>query len=140
MMGETLITGKDTMMSRISAHKTMAFLAIAVLLFMIGCTPGSSSSSSGGSNTSNTSTGGQLAFNPTPGTGGANDPTLDPLDNPGGDPVGGDPGGDPFGGDPGTDSDGDGAAASLPEPATGLLFLCAAGSMALARLRARKRT
>jgi hypothetical protein len=100
----------------IRAHKLAAVLAGAALLFMLGCTPGSSSSSS-------------------------NDPTgVTGIGNSGNDPVGGDPGGDPpAGGDPGSDPPGDGALASVPEPATGLLFLCAAGSMALVRLRARKR-
>jgi hypothetical protein len=91
------------------AYKLAAVLGGVVLLLMIGCTPGSS----GSSNTSNTSTV-------------ISDPT-------------GDPGNDPIGGDPGTDPPGDGSPASIPEPATGLLFLCAAGSVALARLRARKR-
>jgi hypothetical protein len=67
-------------------------------------------------------------------TGGTNDPPSDPPSDPSGDP-----GGDPSAGDPGTDPPGDGSLASVPEPATGLLFLCAAGSVALARLRARQR-
>jgi hypothetical protein len=108
---ERHVVGTDAM-SGIRAHKLVAFLVGAVLLFMIGCTPDSSSSSSGSSNVSDTSTVSQLASNLASDTGGTNDPASDPA--------------------------GDGPSASIPEPATGLLFLCAAGSMALARLRARK--
>jgi hypothetical protein len=117
-------------MSAVRAHKLAAVLAGAVLLFMIGCTPDSSSSSSGSSNSSGTSTDSQVASKTILVTGGANDPAPDPP---------GDPSGDPVAGDPGTDPPGDESSASCPEPATGLLFLCAAGSMALARLRARQR-
>jgi hypothetical protein len=60
----------------------------------------------------------------------SNDLAPDPLDGFDKDSGAGDPGSDA------TDLPGDGSA--IPEPATGLLFLCAAGSMALARLRARK--
>jgi hypothetical protein len=114
-------------MSATRAYKLTAILAGAILIFLIGCTPGSGSSSS---SDSSASAGNQVAANPTPGSGGPNDPAPDP---PGGS------GSDPSAGDPGTDPPGDGASAGVPEPATGLLFLCAAGSMTLARLRARKR-
>jgi hypothetical protein len=71
-----------------------------------------------------------MALNLTSATGGTDEPTSDSP---------GDLGGNVLASDPGTDSPGDGPSATVPEPATCFLFLCATGSMALARLRARKR-
>jgi hypothetical protein len=148
LMSEQYVVGTNAI-SGIRAHKLAAVFAGAVLLFMIGCTPDSSNSSSDSSNSSGTSTVSQAAPKATPATGGANDPlgsqvalnltsatggTNDPTsDSPG------DLGAASLASDPGTDSPGDGPSATVPEPATCALFLCAAGSMALARrLRARK--
>jgi hypothetical protein len=112
------------------AHKLAVVAIGAALFFLIGCTPGSSSSSS---DSSSSSAGSALTSSPIALNGDVNDPSSDPND--------GDANGDnPLVGDSGNESTGDGASASVPEPATGLLFLSAAGSMALARLRARKRS
>ena len=111
-------------MSATRAYKLTSILAGAILIFLIGCTPGSGSSSS---SDSSASAGNQVAANPTPGSGGPNDPAPDPPGGSGSDPVAGS----------GTPAEAPSPGGS--EPATGLLFLCAAGSMTLARLRARKR-
>jgi len=128
LAGELFVVGKDTI-SGIRGHKAAAVLAGAVFFFMIGCTPDSSSSSSGSASSSDASVASLLPSNSAPAVGGVNDPAADPP---------GDVGGNSLAGDPGTDPPGDGTSASVPEPATAFLFLCAAGSMALARLRARK--
>jgi hypothetical protein len=128
LTGELFVVGKDTI-AGIRGHKAVAVLAGVVFLFMIGCTPDSSSSSSGSANSSNTSLVSPLASNSAPAIGGVNDPASDPP---------GDVAGNSLAGDPGTDPPSDGPSASVPEPATAFLFLCAAGSMALARMRARK--
>lgn len=96
-------------MSGSKAERLSAVVIGAILLFVIGCTPGSSGSS-----------------DDPPASVGGSTLASDPPGGSVGDPGGGDPVNDP-------------APASVPEPATGLLFLCAAGSATLARLRARKR-
>ena len=127
-------------MSGRNADKLLAAMVGVVLLFVIGCTPGSSGSSS--DSTAGAGGSGLIADAPRP-------PPSDPIGGSGGGSLVGDPvndppsgsGDSPLLGDPGNGNDppGNGSAASLPEPATGLLFLCAAGSAALARLRGRKR-
>jgi hypothetical protein len=121
-------------MSGNGAYARIAFLAGVVFLFMIGCTPGSSSdSSSAGSSGSSSAAGAAtlVAHNSNPA-----DPSSDPLDGSGTNPIASDPSGDPLASGSGPDPVGGGTA--IPEPATGLLFACAVGSIALARLRARR--
>jgi len=117
-------------MSGVCKYKPSALLAGAALLFLIGCGGGG-----GGGDSAGSSDPPVVASDPPdpPSTGGIH---VDPPGDTGGNLLGGDPNGDPPGpGEPGID----GATAVVPEPATCLLFLCAAGSAALAQLRARKR-
>lgn len=145
LVGERFVVSADAAVG-IRAHKLAAVLLGAVLLFMIGCTPGSSSSSSDSSNSSSTSAISQVTSNPTPVTGGRNDSVGSQMassltsvtgvtNDPASDPGPGELGGSSLAGDPGTDPPDNGSSASCPEPATGALFLCAVGAMALARLR-----
>jgi hypothetical protein len=148
-------------MSGNSVRKLAAVLVGAVILFLVGCTPGSSDSSNDPPASPTAGSGGTAAVagpvNDPPSrttalaTDPVNDPPSDPIASSGGNPIVADPVNDPpldpivsfgsgsLGGDPGNDPVGDGPSTSCPEPATGLLFLCAAGSAALGRLRARKR-
>ena len=150
LAGDRYVVGADNV-SGMRAHKLAAVLAGAILIFIftVGCTPDSSSSSSGGPVSSTASVSNPMASNPTLVTGSTNDSLGSPValnrtSETGGtnelaSDAPGDWGDNSIAGDPGADSPDNGPSAGMPEPATCFLFLCAAGSMALARLRARKR-
>ena len=130
-------------LSGIRAHKLVAVLAGTIVLFMIGCTPDSTSALSGGTDSLLASSSSPVASSPISVTGGAEDPqgsqvALNQTSDVGGTDPAGYLGGNSLDGDPGADLPDNGPSASMPEPATCFLFLCAIGAMALARLGLRK--